>query len=224
MALRIFESDPDAAPQKRYEDVVGRFRSGYVSGNRPVALSEWRVTTGDPEVADAIVEHLGATREGVSEWDARGEDNLEVYTTSKTVEIILAGPESIRSEMALWGMQGAVRKCDGVEQLGTASDDPDKGSPCVCPAGFNDRKEAAKRGKGCKPSITAFFRLAADPELGVFKFTSGSWSLAKDVGAVEDKLADVGGPARATLTLETVEMKDGKSFTKPVFKILGPAK
>lgn len=225
MGIRIFDTDPDAAPRARFaDDLVGRLRSGYQANGRPAALSEWRVTSGDPEVLDAVVAIMGATREGVQEWDAKGEDNMEVYTTSKSVDIILDGPDAIRSEMVLWGRSGAIRKCDGVEQKGTEPGDKAAGSPCECPQAYADRKEAAKSGRGCQPSITAYFRLAADPELGRFKFTSGSWSLVRDIGAVEEALAKVGGPARATLALEVVEMKNGKSFTKPVFKILGAAK
>ena len=40
-------------------DVVGRFRSGHQINKRPAALSEWRVTTGDPEVAEKIHDILG---------------------------------------------------------------------------------------------------------------------------------------------------------------------
>lgn len=224
MGLRIFETDPDAAPKERKrfaDDIVGRFRSGYQINNRPAALSEWRVTTGDPEVAAAIHSMLGG--EKPQTWDTAGEDNLEVFTKTGKLKVILDGPEAIRQEMVLWGRAGAIRRCDGVEQTG----DEAKGKPCECPASFQDRKDAAKKGTGCQPSITIYFRIAEDPDLGRFRFTSGSWSLVRDIGNTEDDLKDIDGEAFAWLRLEEVEYEaQGKTrnFTKPVIEVIGARK
>lgn len=219
MALRLFETDPDAAPKRRFsDDVVGRLRSGYQVNGRPAALEAWRVTTGDPDVADAIVSMLDG--EKPQEWETKGEDSLEVFTKTSSIEIILDGPSAIRSRMVLWGRSGAIRECDGVEQKGD-----DAGKPCECPPTFQDRKDAAKSGRGCEPSISLYFRLAADPELGIFRFTSGSWSLAKEIGLAEADLEKITGAALATLSLEVVEYEaQGKArrFTKPVVKVTGP--
>lgn len=221
--LRIFETDPESAPKpprsKFADDLVGRFRSGYQINGRPATLEAWRVTTGDPDVAETVVEILGG--EDAQEWAAKGEDVLEVFTTAESVDVILDGPNAIRAEMVLWGANGPIRKCNGVEQLGD-----DAGEDCVCPGAFADRKSYADKGKGCKPSITVYFRLAAAPDLGVFKFTSGSWSLAKDIGPAEEKLEAIDGKARARLTLEVVEYESAgqkKRFVKPVVEILGAA-
>ncbi|GAA2843961.1 hypothetical protein Acy02nite_68600 [Actinoplanes cyaneus] len=224
MGLRIFETDPDAAPKPRQrfaDDLVGRFRSGYQINGRPASLQKWRVTSGDPEVATAISDLLRG--EKPQEWQTQGEDNLEVFTAAEKVKVIIEGPSALRSEMVLWGRAGAIRRCDGVEQ--TADDA--KGRPCECPAGYTDRKEAAKKGTGCQPNVTLFFRLAEDPDMGRFKFTSGSWSLVRDLADVELKLAAIDGPALAWLKLEVVEYDSGgtrRSFTKPVIDVIGPDK
>lgn len=219
MGLRIFETDPDAAPKPRQQsDLVGRFRSGYQINGRPASLEKWRVTTGDPEIADKIKEMFGGDKPQT--WEAMGEDNIETFTDAKSVKVILDGPRAIRSEMVLWGRSGAIRRCDGVEQ----TLEEDAGKPCECPASFSDRKDYAKSGRGCQPSITLFFALADAPDLGRFKFTSGSWSLARDIGLAEDDLAEIDGPALATIALEVVEFESNgqkRKFTKPVVKILG---
>lgn len=223
MGIRIFEVDPDAAPRKRFaDDIVGRFRSGAQVNNRPLSLDEWRVTTGDPEVAEAIGDLLGV-KTGPQEWTTEGEDNIEVYTTSNAMEVVLDGPSAIQTAMALWGRNGLVHKCDGE----TITAGPQQGQPCpMAGKSVADRKEAAKAGYGCAPSIQVYFRLAADPELGKFRFTSGSWTFAGEVLAQESALAKIDGPARATLTLEVVEYdtQAGRHvrYTKPVVKILGP--
>jgi hypothetical protein len=215
MPLRIFENDPDAAPRQRTSDTVGRFRSGQVLNGRPMSLQAWRVTTGDPDVADAIHDLLGG--EEPRSWDTESGESLEVITDAASIRVLLEGPSSIRSEMVLWGRQAKIRSCDGVEQLGTSPDDPDKGRPCICPSTWRERKEAAAAGKGCEPSVQVYFRLADLPDLGGFKFFSGSWTLARDIPGVEAKLATLGeGPIPATLSLVKVEMSNGNTFTKPV--------
>jgi len=222
VAIRVFETDPEAAPKPRQfaDDLVGRFRSGYQINGRPAALTEWRVTTGDPEVADEVRSLLGGDKP--QPWDTKGEDNLEVFTEAGSVEIIIERPKSLRSEMVLWGRNGAIRRCDGISQHGEG----DEGKDCECPQSFADRKDAARSGKGCQPSITLFFKLREAPDLGVFKFTSGSWSLVRDLGPVEAKLAEIDGPAYATLRLEQVEWEvketgAKRSFTKPVIEVTG---
>lgn len=224
--IRIWETDPASAPKPRPQrfanDLVGRFRSGYQLRNRPVALTEWRVTTGDPDVAKAIQDLLGGDEP--QQWETSGEDNLEVYTERKQVKVILDGPDALRQEMVLWGRAGAIRRCDGVEQHGEDA----KGKPCECPASYADRKDAAKKGTGCQPSITLYFKLADAPDLGRFKFVTGSWSLLRELGDVTDTLTDIEGPTLAWLGLEEIEYEakdtgQRRKFTKPVIEIVGPA-
>lgn len=219
MAIRIFDVDPDARPKKRFaDDVVGRFRSGAQINGRPLALEEWRVTTGDPEVAETI--HDLMRGQAPQEWQTQGEDNIEVYTSSSSVEVILDGPDALKTGMALWGRNGLIHACDGE----TTTD----GTPCpMAGKTVQERKEAAKAGYGCEPSIQVYFRLAEDPGLGKFKFFSGSWTFAAEVDEPEAALDRIGGPARATLSLEVVEYttKAGRDvrYTKPVLKVHGPA-
>lgn len=221
MGLRIFETDPEAAPKPRFSgDIVGRFRSGYQINRRPATLEKWRVTTGDPEVAATIHDLLGG--EAPQEWEATGEDNLETFTDAERVKVVIERPTSLRQEMVLWGRSGAIRRCDGVEQSGEGAE----GEPCACPASYADRKDAAKKGTGCQPNITLFFKLADAPDLGIFKFNSGSWSLVRDLGPVEKKLDEIDGPALAWLGLEVVEYESAgtkRRFIKPVIDVIGPA-
>lgn len=229
MGLRIFETDPDAAKgPSNSGDIVARFRSGYLDGRKPASLSRWRITTGDPELADKLADIYGVDDElspdGPQEWDTDAEDALEVFTSSTEVEIILDGPSAIRSEMVLWGRNGnLLRRCDGVEQLGVGDENKGKGAECECPASFNERKESAQAGDGCSPSITLYFRLVDLPDAGRIRFQSGSWTFVRDLVDLEAALAKVGGPARCTLALETIKTKKGREFTKPKVTVHGPA-
>lgn len=223
MALRIFETDPDAKPRARNtfaDDVVGRFRAGLLVGRRPQALSEWRVTTDDPDVADRVAGLYGGTPE---EWDTDKPDDTQVMTDAKAVPIIIEGPEDLRSRMALYGLQGPIHLCDGAYFL----DEENAGEPCGCPRELTKRKELAKSGKGPKPDIRLRFRLADDPELGLFLFSTGSWSLVNDLPELEAALESADGPVRADLALTFVEYdtKAGRhvEYHRPEITITGPA-
>lgn len=224
LRMRIFETDPDARPKPRESsDIVGRFRSGRQEGRTPVALEEWRVTTGDPEVAEEVANLLGGE---ATEWDTQGEDNLEVLTDSDTVKVIVSGPDAIASDLKLWGMNGTIiHHCDGVAFL----NEEDKGKPCGCPELLADRKELAKNGRGPKPDTRIKFRLADAPNLGVFEMRSGSWDLVRVLHEYINALEDVNGSALCTLKLETVSFvpkqgpRKGKtvSYKKPSLTVHG---
>lgn len=237
----IFETDPDAKPKPRNQnfsdDYVGRFRSGRLVGKQPESLNEWRVTTGDPAVADIIAKLMGGD---VEEWETDKEDNLQVLTDSASVEIIIDSSDAIDASMKKFGFQGLEHHCDGVKYL--SDDDPELvGTSCGCPSLLQDRKDRAKSGKGPKPSIDVTFKLAAHQEIGKFRFNSGGWSLVNVLHEVIESIDTVGGreedasgkvtnpgrPVRASLTIEHVAYttKAGRdvAYNMPVIKVLGLA-
>ncbi|MCP3800211.1 hypothetical protein NLX83_13175 [Allokutzneria sp. A3M-2-11 16] len=223
MSLRIFETDPDAKRKSRNtfaDDIVGRFRGGMLAGRRPVALSEWRVTTDDPDVADRVAALFGGEPE---EWDTDRADVHQVLTTTAVVPIVIESADCLRARMTLFGLQGPIHVCDGMYSLA----DDDRGEPCGCPRSLQDRKDLAKSGKGPKPDISLKFRLADDPDLGLFLFGSGSWSLVNDLPDLESRLADADGPVRAELRLVHVQYttKKGRDveYHRPEIAITGPA-
>jgi hypothetical protein len=219
MALRIFETDPDAAPKPRYTDeAAGQFHSGMQVDGKPVSLAEWRFTTGDRATADAVSQLLGGTPD---ETDSASENFIEVLTERETIQVVLAGPSAIQSDMKLWNRNKLIHHCDGVDFL---SPDEKAGKPCGCPELFAERKAAAKDYMGPSPSITIRFRLADDYDLGEFKFKTGSWTMAEVLHEYDNALSRVDGEALCELTLELVEYttKAGRavSYRKPVVKVL----
>ncbi|MFG3014334.1 hypothetical protein ACGFZB_28725 [Streptomyces cinerochromogenes] len=239
----IWDADPDAAPKERSsfaDDVVGRFRSGRLvkSGRTeiPESLNEWRVTTGDPVVAAKIAELMGGE---VEEWETDKEDNLQVLTNAKTAQIIIE-PDGVDASFKQFipGV-GMVHHCDGFTILSTPEEM--QGQPCKCPTMIAERKMSAQRG-GPKPSVDVTFRLADAPELGKFRFNSGSWKLVEALGplfadldkygnAGDEESGTEGVPVRASLTIENVSYVPKKgpragqtvSYNKPVIKVFGAA-
>ncbi len=226
MALRIFETDPDAAPKPRnpfMDDVVGKFKGGKLMGRRPVALSEWRVVSDDEDVADRVTELFGGEVDVSPDEEAR--DRYEVLTSAASVEIVIEAAGDLRSRMALYGNNGPIHVCDGAYFVAGHPAEDKVGEPCGCPRSLADRKAEAKAGTGPKPDISLRFRLASDPDLGYFLFTTGSWSLVNDLAEIERGLE--AAPVRAVLRLELVEYttKKGRdvSYTRPVVEITGTA-
>ncbi|WP_418956815.1 hypothetical protein [Streptomyces tritici] len=219
MALRIFETDPDAMPKGSFsDDTVGRFHSGRSVNGIPETLSAWKVSTGDPDVADAIAQLMGGTPE---ETDSTSENFIEILTEAKRVKVVLAGADAITSDMKLWNGNVLIHHCDGVEFL---SPDEDRGKACGCPALMEDRKAAYKAKRGPGPSIAVTFRLAEDYDLGLFRFQTGSWKLAETLHEIGNALDKIKGEALAELGIELVEYttKKGRdvSYFKPVVKVL----
>ncbi|USL85062.1 holin [Arthrobacter phage SWEP2] len=238
MGLRIFGTDPETQPKPRQsfaDDVVGRFRSGYQLNNRPAALSEWRITTGDPDVAKELHDLLGG--DAPQEWDSKGEDNIELFSSSPAVEILMDGPKALRQRMVLWGRNGKLIQSGDGETLDYPEDKKGQPDPDA-ELTFQERKKRGQDGIGPVPQIEVYFRLAANPDLGIFKFQTGSWSLAQDLvrddveGDLEDYTADSEtGTVKGVLALEEVSFvaKNGPragqtvQYTKPVLKIKGAA-
>lgn len=225
--LKIFGTDPETQPKPRTsfaDDVVGRFRSGYQIDGTPAALTDWRVTTGDPVVADKVFDLLGG--DAPQEWAAKGEDKLEVFTASNEIEIIIPGPKSVRQRLVLWGRSGKpIYSTDGAtKDDGTPDPDAD--------LSFAERKQKGRDETGPTPDVDVYFKLVGEEDLGIFQFKTGSWSIVQDFaydGTIE-KLAEIDGPTRAVLKLEEVSFvaKNGPrkgqtvNYTKPVLKIRGP--
>ncbi|MFJ8386233.1 hypothetical protein ACIQ9Q_17245 [Streptomyces sp. NPDC094438] len=223
--MTIFATDPNAKPKPRQtfsDDTVGRFHSGRSVDGVPETLEEWRITTGDPAVAQAVAQLFGGEP---IETDSPSENHIDIFTDRNSVPVVLDGPDSIYADMKLWNRNKLVHHCDGSLFL---SPEEKAGKPCGCPELFAERKEQAKDFLGPSPSITITFRLADDPELGSFKFQSGSWTLAAVLHEYENALTAVDGSALADLSLELVEytIKKGPnkgrnvSYVKPVVTVL----
>jgi hypothetical protein len=225
MGVQIFDTDPDAKPEKRektvYETPDFLFRTGMKNPTtgKPMSLSEWRVTTAEKDTADAIAQLLGGE---VTEWETTKEDYLQVLTARESVEIVIDGAKAVDDRLIKWGLHGPEHECDGVRFL---SPPEDAGDPCGCPKLLSERKAAAAKKRGPSPHVTVDFRLAEDYDLGKGRLTSTGWKFLETLHEVKDALDAVDGPALCTLTLELVEFVSDKygqvSYRKPVIEVIG---
>lgn len=208
-------------------DVVGRFRSGYQVDGTPASLSTFRITTGDAALADQIAKAFGINKEhaeGPQEWEAAGEDYIEVFTNTSSVNIILASAGDYKSSLVrragdgefMYSTDGEVITAVGEEyedEFNVGDPDPQAGQD------LDTRKAKAKKKLGSAPDIRVNFTIEGHEDWGVFQFRSGGWSLVHN--DPEPKLRRMPeGPIKATLKLTEVV---GKKFTwtKPELLIRG---
>lgn len=208
-------------------DVVGRFRSGYQIDGAPASLHAFRITTGDAKLSKAIAKEFGVDKdkaEGPQEWDAAGEDYIEVFTNASSVNIILASPGDYKSSLVRRTKDGDfMYATDGEIITAVGEDFEDEyevGNPDPqIEQDLDTRKAKAKKGLGSSPDIRVKFTIEGHANWGVFEFRSGGWSLVHN--DPEPKLRRLPeGPIKAVLKLTTVE---GKRFTwtKPELIIRG---
>ncbi|GAA3095176.1 hypothetical protein GCM10020254_45530 [Streptomyces goshikiensis] len=118
---------------------------------------------------------------------------------------------------------GEPQPNDGTGAAGLAYEG--RGQPCGCPPLLEDRKLAARDGRGPMPSVDITFQIAAAPELGLFHFMTASWQMAAQLSDLTDALERVNGPAVCDLTIELVvyTTKAGRSvcYRKPAVTVLG---
>lgn len=136
-------------------------------------------------------------------WETTQEDNLEVFTASPEVDIIIANSKALRQRMVLWSRQGKlVIDSDGATY---ADGTPDPDAELT----FAERKKKDQDGLGPAPQIEVYFRLAEEPDLGVFKYQTGSWSMLSDLvrDGTPARLAGIGRPALAQLGIEYIVFK-----------------
>jgi len=212
MALRIFDTDPDAKPKEKatttYTPAAFQLRTGMQVPDernpkrmKGISLPNWRAVTEDESVADALAELYGGTAE---EFDPTKALPWHVLTPTNSIEVVIDGSKAIEDKLIQWGgVGGPVHECDGEFFL---SPPEDKGEPCGCPSTLKERKQRASNNRGPKPAITVEFTLAgAGEDLGKGKLIATAWSTAEVIHNVKNELDAVGGPALCRLVIEHVE-------------------
>jgi len=222
-------NNPTASEAPEQSDVVGRFRSGFAADGEPHSLSAFRITTGDPKLAKAIAKEFGidkAHAEGPQEWEAVGEDYLEVFTTTKSVNIILESADSYKASLTRRTKDGDFMYSTDGEVITAVGEDYEDEYSVGDPNPQADQdietlKAKAKKGLGASPDIKVSFTIEGHEDWGTFMFRTGGWSLVYN--SPEEKLHRLpAGPIKAVLKLTEVEGKKF-SWTKPELIVRGSA-
>lgn len=188
-------------------DVVGTIRTGKMDArsNTPFSLDHFRFTADHSDITKKLSELYGGNP---GEWETSKPDKYELLSETNS---LLVEVRHFDSEFILWGANKPIRVCDGQNQK------DDDGDPCECPGDYWEHRDMAAKGKACKPNVSSKLILVDAPELGMFKFQSGSWLLASDVEEIEAYLADADNGSRMEFSIETYETKQGQTRQRPRF-------
>lgn len=228
--ISLFDDEQRTSPSNPYrDDLVGKLSAGYVNNGRPVSLDEWRFVSDDEVVAQRVAELYGGDVQEITKTKGNGDEIVEheVFTKSKALTIIIDSPEAVSVEYTWWANGELLGKGDGTTmEDGTA--DPGAGLD------LNERKDKAKKGLVPAPETTVYFRLADDPDLGVFRYVkSQAWGFERNLArnGFYDDLDDSEGPIKAKIGRNPVEFtaksgpRAGKvvNYTETTLEFLGAA-
>lgn len=198
---------------------VGRIRLGASTrrddGRKlPQRLKAWRLTSRDQLRLEAAAELYGGT---VKPWDEK-EGEFVLDTEKDQLPIVLLADQGVSQYWELWGQRkrGApnecLRRCDGVTEILS-------GKPCMCPP-YDDRIEAAKTGKACKPYTRLSVILPEVAGVGLWRLESSGYHAAVELAGTAEMLqaaSAAGTLLRARLRIDWRKtVRDGTTNVFPV--------
>ena len=201
--FKDFPKAKDAASS----DIVGTIRTGKMDtkSNTPYSLDTFRFTADHPDITEKLAELYGGS---TGEWETKKPDKYELISETNA---LLIEVRHFDSEFILWGANKPIFVCDGEFQK------DEKKTPCQCPSDYWEHRDLAAEGKACKPNGSSKLILVDAPELGMFKFQSGSWLLASDVDDIEKFLEGSDNGSRMKFEIETYKTKAGQERQRPTF-------
>ncbi len=218
--ISLFADEQRTQPANPYrDDLVGKLSAGYVNNGRPVSLDEWRFVSDDKEVIETLADLYGGDVNEITKTKRDDTEVIEyeVFTKAKSLPIIMEGEDAISSEFMWWANGELLGRGDGVK-MDNGDDDPGYGLELA------ERKDKAKKGLVPAPETTVYFRLADNPDLGIFRYAkSQAWGFERNLvrnGFYDDFDAAVenGDSVKATIARNPVSFvaKNGKMAGKTV--------
>lgn len=171
--------------QRRHAE-LGRIRLGHKAstergGTRPAKLETFRFTSPNAGLIAAIAELYGGE---ARPWDNGGRAEWEVYTSAKSVPVIVV-KGGFSQWMETWTGGGCVHRCDGVTDVLT-------GEPC------DDRDPAHN---DARPTTRLSVMLRDVESLGVWRLETHGWNAAAELPSMAEIAMLVGDLVPANLHL-----------------------
>ncbi|MEV7770464.1 hypothetical protein [Kitasatospora sp. NPDC086791] len=173
---------------------LGRLRSGWNNGTRPIKSDTWIVTSHAPHYLEAAAGLWGGK---VEKWQPLGGGPAQwrVITKATSIDAILPPGDPLSQANELWSKGGCARRCDGVtEQLSDR--------PCLCLAQHGEAWFERKKGTVCAPTTRLNVMLPDLPDLGVWRMETHGYYAANEIaGQIDMLLSATGGKALVPVSL-----------------------
>ena len=162
----------------------GRIRFG-MKGPKgaPKSLKTWRFTSADKHAIEELAKAYGGTVAAWHEAKANPQDQWEVITTSRSIDVMLP-PDSLTVWYELWGGKGCLRRCNGetTQALTSNPNEPLVDVPCIC--NQNGYME-------CKPKSRLKVLLPQIRMAGFWRMETNSWNAVEELSAMEQALSQM---------------------------------
>lgn len=194
---------------------LGRLRTGYTDGHRPVRSDTWIVSSHAEHYVQAAADAWGGE---VEKWQPQGGGAAQwrVRTSAVALDALLPPGDPLSQSLEQWGGGGALRRCDGVTEM--LSD-----SPCLCRARFGDAFHEQAKGTVCATTTRLNVFLPEMPDVGVFRAETHSHYAAQEIAGAVDLIKSATGPDMVIpirLRIEQRQRKaDGQTKRYPVIVV-----
>ncbi|GGP55567.1 recombination directionality factor [Streptomyces abikoensis] len=198
---------------------LGRLRTGYTDGKRPVRSRTWVVSSHAEHYVQAAADAWGGT---VEEWQplGNGAPQYRVITEAESIDALLPSGDPLSQYNELWSGGGCQRRCDGqTEQLTR--------QPCLCARQFGEEWYLQPKGRVCSATSRLAVVLPDMPDVGTWRCETHSFYAANEwSGTVDMVLSGTGGKGMVPVALrieprQRVANGQTKKFPVVVVEIRG---
>jgi hypothetical protein len=165
---------------------LGRLRTGYTQGNRPMRSKTWVVTSHARHYVEAAAGLWGGN---VEQWQPLGNrpQQWRVITDAESIDAIMPPGDPLSQYNEMWSKGGCQRRCDGITE--SISD-----RPCLCLAQFGEDWYLQPKGDVCSATTRLNVMLPDMPDLGVWRAETHSFYAANEwAGQLDMVLSGTGG-------------------------------
>jgi hypothetical protein len=194
---------------------LGRLRSGYTDGRRPVRSETWIVTSPAEHYVQAAAAEWGGT---VEPWQPQGNGaaQFRVITQAVAVDAIMPPGDPLSQSYESWNKGGCARRCDGITEL--LSD-----TACLCRAQYGDTWYEQGKDTVCAATTRLNVILPQMPDVGVWRMETHSHWAANEIAAHVDLIRTATGGERAVPIRLRIEQRQrlagGKTKKFPVVAV-----
>ncbi|MDV9194347.1 recombination directionality factor [Streptomyces sp. Wh19] len=191
---------------------LGRLRTGYTDGKRPVRSKTWIVTSHAEHYVTAAAEAWGGA---VERWQplGNGAPQFRVITEAESIDALMPPGDPLSQYNELWSGGGCQRRCDGErERLSN--------QPCICLRQFGEDWHQQRKGTVCSATSRLNVILPDMPDVGVWRAETHSFYAANEWGGTVDMvLSGTNGQGMVPVALRIEprqRVADGKTKKFPV--------
>jgi len=167
---------------------LGRLRSGWYDGSKPVRSNTWLITSPAEHYIEAAAVEWGGK---VEKWKPQGNGAMQfrVVTEASVIDAILPPGDPLSQSLEMWNKGGCARRCDGTTE--SLSD-----LPCLCVTEWGPQyfETAPRKDQICKMTTRLNVILPSMPDIGVWRAETHSFYAANEIAAAIDMLKAAAGP------------------------------